>query len=526
MNTLLINLTRFGDLVQTQPVFLGLQAAQRPLTLVCLDAFAPVAGLLRGLDRVAPLPGQDILGALAKDWRAALGRIRAWAEHCAPQPCGDVLNLTPALSARLLARLLAQHRGTEVSGFSLDEHGFGRSDTPWAAFLLTSSNRRGCSPFNLADLLWKAAGLPDGPRPRGVAPPDPQAKAVALQRLEETAGARMKEAQGFVALQLGASDHRRRWPVSSFARIGAMFWEELRLLPVLTGGLEEKELAVRYAAAGGPGLDLTGATTLTQLAATLACCRLLVSNDTGTMHLAAGLGIQVVALFLATAQPWDTGPCVPGAICLEPDLPCHPCSFGAACDHDLRCRAHIPARTVFEQARATLPPSGSDAPAPPSTTGARIWKTVTDQEHFLDLRALSAHEATDRTQWLRMQRLLYRHFLDCKPWPDLSSGPFSGLSPALAAQTLETLALSAQLLELLKGQALLLSQAPRQALKGSFLNAWSRLSELWENSPHFNVLGLLWRTESQESGRDMPSVMTHIDRYAALVAAWRSLLSS
>ena len=44
------------------------------------------------------------------------------------------------------------------------------------------------------------------------------------------------------------------------------------------------------------------------LAAVLRQSRLIVTNDTGTMHLAAGLGVPVLALFLATAQPWDTGP--------------------------------------------------------------------------------------------------------------------------------------------------------------------------------------------------------------------------
>lgn len=35
---------------------------------------------------------------------------------------------------------------------------------------------------------------------------------------------------------------------------------------------------------------------------------MLITNDTGTMHLAAGLNLPILAIFLATAQPWDTGP--------------------------------------------------------------------------------------------------------------------------------------------------------------------------------------------------------------------------
>jgi ADP-heptose:LPS heptosyltransferase len=61
MNLLLVNLTRFGDLLQTQPVVHGLRAQGHRVGLVCLENFAGAAALLEGVDHVAALPGSALL---------------------------------------------------------------------------------------------------------------------------------------------------------------------------------------------------------------------------------------------------------------------------------------------------------------------------------------------------------------------------------------------------------------------------------------------------------------------------------
>ena len=126
-------------------------------------------------------------------------------------------------------------------------------------------------------------------------------------------------------MQLGASEERRQWPAQYFAAVGDNLWHKRKLCPVLLGSPAERPLAEAYAQqAQGPFVDAVGKTDLTQLAALLRRSRMLFTNDTGTMHLAAGLGVSCLAIFLATAQPCDTGPYLPGCCCLEPALPCHP----------------------------------------------------------------------------------------------------------------------------------------------------------------------------------------------------------
>jgi heptosyltransferase-2 len=81
--------------------------------------------------------------------------------------------------------------------------------------------------------------------------------------------------------------------------------------------------------------DLVGRTTLAQLMDELRTCRLLVTNDTGTMHLAAHLGVPTVAIFGST-EPALTGPLGEGHRVLRHHVECSPC-FLRECPLDFRC---------------------------------------------------------------------------------------------------------------------------------------------------------------------------------------------
>jgi len=525
MNTLFINLTRFGDLLQTQPALSAMAREGRRTGLLCLENFAPASRLLRDLHHVHPMPGARILALLDSDWNQALLLHRDTGRACVKDfSPACVVGLTATLSARLLARqlrLAAAALGQpmpDILGFGLDAHGFSTSSSLWAVFLQAATKKRGCSPFNVVDLFCRSAGLQAPPWANELArPSDPTMQAAASILGPLPAGL-----AGFVGLQLGASQDRRRWPVSSFARLGELLSRELGLLPVLLGSPGERHLAERYLALGAPGVDCVGKTGLEELAAVVSRCSLVVSNDTGTMHLAAGLGVPVVGIFLATAQPWDTGPYAEGSLSLEPDMPCHPCEFGTTCPRDHACRQRIPVETVLAACRARL--EASQPAVVDAAKGARIWRAVRDGHGFMSLVCLSGHERDDRSQWVLLQRHVYRHFLDQQPLPPLPRS--ASLSPAASGQARETLQAAEQLLTLMQQQAALLGRAPREPLKKKFLGVWQRVQALFSKSEQFNVLAHVFAVESQESGQNVASLERLAGRYLGLVQAWKQLLPS
>lgn len=522
MNTLFVNLTRFGDLLQTQPAISASAQQGQRIGLYCLENFAPASVLLRDVEHIQPLNGARYLAQLGKDWRRALLLHRCSVRESVKDfPPDKIVGLTASLSARVLGRqlvLAAAAQGQEppeILGFGLDEHGFDSNAGLWTIFLQAATKKRGCSPFNVVDLFCKASGLDRGPWPNELCSPPEEARQAAAAALGELpAGYR-----GYAGLQLGASQDRRRWPVARFAALGRLLAEQLGLLPLLLGSQGERELAERYLAQGAPAVDCVGKTGLQELAALVERCELLVSNDTGTMHLAAGLGRPVAGIFLATAQPWDTGPYLPGSLGIEPDMDCHPCEFGTDCPHNLECRQRIPVATVFAAAQSLV-----QQEAPATTQGARVWRTERQEAGYMGLKCLSHHEADDRTQWVRLQRHIYRHFLDQEAVPPLLQP--SGLSQAAKDDALATLAAAEQLLTLMQQQAAVLMVAPREPVKKKFLATWQRVQGLFSQSSFFNVLSYLFAAESQQAGREMSGVQAFTTRYLDLVASWKSLLQS
>lgn len=509
MQTLVVNLTRFGDLLQSQPAVTGL-AGQGRVGLVCLENFAAAAELLDHVDEVFPLPGQAFLPA-SGGWRKSLGACLEWfgrvRRDFAP---ARVVNLTPSLSARLLG---LGFEDAKRIGLTLDSFGFSNDTSPWAAFLQTASTYRGCSPFNVADLFCRVAGL-TGEHP-------PFALAGAPEALCRKMAARLGEAapqgaKGFLGLQLGASENRRRWPLAHFARLAETAWERLGLCPVVFGSPEEVPLAQRFERESrAPCVRLAGETDLVQLAAALPEMDCLVTNDTGTMHLAAGLGVDVCAVFLCTAQPFDTGPYREGSLCLEPDIDCHPCAFGSACDRLEACRSSIAPETVFAHLAARAAGRGWGRA---TGRGARAWVTVRDEAGFMDLAPLPGQEVDDRYAWVRMQRWYYRQFLDEREAVPLAEAGNS-FTPAAAAELTDALRRTRDMLTLLDSQAGLLAVAPRPALKQKFLAYWQRLQALLRADPRLTVLSGLLLLGSQQCGDDLAAYAGLIRRFLLLVQA-------
>lgn len=508
MSTTVINLTRFGDLLQTQPVFSGLQARGQAADLLCLDAFRGAAALLRDLGRVHALPGARLLARLDHSWPAALAELSSWLDDSGAT--GAVLNLTPTLSARLLGRILAEG---ELTGFGLDAHGFGQYSSPWAVFLQAASTYRGCSPFNLVDLFQRVAGL--APGEFHLRRPEVQA----LERADELLGD--GPGQGRVAFQLGASQDYRRWPVSAFVRAGRVLWAEKGRRPVLLGTAAESHLAREFMTlADFPCTDLSGRTDLETLAAVLSRMDLLLTNDTGTMHLAAGLGVPVAAVFLATAQAFDTGPYLEGSLSLEPDLPCHPCSFGEQCPHGLACRERVDGHAVGVMLAEFL---DSVSPRVPVGLGARVWRAGRDEQGFMDLVSVSNHEDEDRSRWIRIQREVYRQFLDQRwgdagpPWPGAASTFRDGLDRDLERCQL--------LLSLLDGQARLLTLRPDSPVRDKFLVNCQLLEDQLVDNPALGVLGPMWRFQSRDQSSSMTAFLDSCGQYRDLLAALRRRLA-
>ena len=127
--------------------------------------------------------------------------------------------------------------------------------------------------------------------------------------------------QPYTLLVPGAAPHRpaKRWPAARFGELARLLNRQ-GLRPVVAGAGADRPLAAEIAAACPATLDLTGRTTLTDLAGLAARAALAVGNDTGPMHLAAAMGCRCVVLFSGRSDPALTAPRGRVTVLRETDL--------------------------------------------------------------------------------------------------------------------------------------------------------------------------------------------------------------
>lgn len=200
--------------------------------------------------------------------------------------------------------------------------------------------------------LAAALGFPGGPEtPRLEAPAD---LAVQGRVLLEVEG--WNPATPLVAMAPGAAfGSAKRWPAASFAALAdGLAADGVRT--VLLGSAADRSAALELTAAmRSPArpFNLVGHTDLPGLAGVLAHCRTLVTNDSGAMHFAAALGVNVVVMFGPTRER-ETSPRGAGrqAVLTHP-VWCRPCML-RECPLTHRCMTGIPADEVHARVRSLL----------------------------------------------------------------------------------------------------------------------------------------------------------------------------
>ncbi len=145
----------------------------------------------------------------------------------------------------------------------------------------------------------------------------------------------------------------KRWLRERFAEVAAKISAQSSAQWVLFGTKNDAALGDQIAATiDDHCVNRIGQTTLDELIDELRECRLLLTNDTGTMHLAALLSVPVVAIFGST-EPRLTGPLGNGHIILRHHVECSPC-FLRQCPIDFRCMKAVSTQEVVDAVLSIL----------------------------------------------------------------------------------------------------------------------------------------------------------------------------
>ncbi|MEW6322988.1 MAG: glycosyltransferase family 9 protein [Acidobacteriota bacterium] len=359
---LVLQLCRLGDILQTTPMLRGIRR-EHPgahVTLVLHDVFRNVPVPSHLYDRLSIFPyGQvaQTLSTARHDWPLEVSRLREWVRDLGAEPFDLLLNLTHSDLAGFLCAIIPHRR---LSGGRIAADRTRIVEGPWFTYFWASQAARSQGCFNLVDVHSYAAGVaPDGQGLEMAVP------AASHQRMAEWLSSRGLGERPLIAVQLGASEERKRWPAEQMARaINGIAPTEADV--VLVGAKDELQLAARaQAVLTRPVTVAMGETSITELPALLKRAALLVTNDTGTMHVASAMGTRIVDLSTGNVFVHETAPYGEGHFVLEPSMACFPCAAGSTCHH-FSCREAFQPADVTALVRHAL--GRGPLPTPPGAT--------------------------------------------------------------------------------------------------------------------------------------------------------------
>jgi lipopolysaccharide heptosyltransferase II len=187
----------------------------------------------------------------------------------------------------------------------------------------------------------------------------PQDEEYITQILKEN---NISEHEKFAVISPGARSHIKRWPADKFVELISLIAKELKLKVILVGDKGDSPVT-KYITEHSkhPVIDLSGKTTILELTALLKRAKILISNDSGVLHLASYINTPVVAVFGPTDEtkygPWSSNSAI-----VKKEIFCRPCKnaqckFNSSeCMHLVKAQDLMRAITdILAEHRVSLP---------------------------------------------------------------------------------------------------------------------------------------------------------------------------
>jgi heptosyltransferase-2 len=202
------------------------------------------------------------------------------------------------------------------------------------------------------ELLRRAGWLDSVPDETFIGMNVPEEKRLDAAELLLKSGVR----QGVLRIAIGAGasyGSAKCWPSARFAELANRLQSQRDADVILFGTAAEAGVSNAISAEmRHPPVDLTGKTAIANLPALLSQCHLFIGNDSGAMHVAAAVGLPVVAVFGPT-DPFGTAPVTPRCTIVQEKPYCSPC-FLRRCPTDHRCMTKVTPEIVETAAKPWL----------------------------------------------------------------------------------------------------------------------------------------------------------------------------
>ncbi len=400
-----MNITRLGDMLQATPTIAGMKMENPDckVTVLVEKQFDKVCHSIPNIDEVMSIDLGMTVRSLAREGEGILDAYENLSDSVDELRSRDfdyVLNMSSSAYTALLLRLVnVPRRG----GWSSDDEGHRIIESRWAQLFATSvfHQNRQFNSLNLVDVFRCSADVEKHPN-KLLINVEQEDRDYVHRLLGE---AQFTNKGPLVMLQAGASQSKRQWSPVNFIRLVKILTEQHGCRVVLTG--TSKELPIIEPIKAGANTNnvfvAAGKTNIPQLTAMLEMSDILVTGDTGPMHISVAVGTPVVSMFLASAFGFETGPYSEGNLVLQPIIGCGPCNPNKLCSRP-DCHDTISPELIAELTMMRLKEDFTSLPADfPGSKDVHIYRSTFDQHGFCDLVPLMNHN-----DWYQKYREAYR----------------------------------------------------------------------------------------------------------------------
>lgn len=345
---LLIKLTSLGDVIHALPVAASLKKAFPFLKLhwVVEDRCAPLLENHPLLDSVIVYPRKEIQSLITRrKWGQALKLVKNLRRSLKDLNIDLSLDLQGLAKSGLMALMTwAPHR-IGCSGLKEMSYLISRRIPEGKGLHVVDSN------LKAADFLGAKTEVPEF-----IMGIKEEEKAWAKEFLKDGG---LSDESRLIGLQFGAVPPQKCWPLDKYRA----FLEQVSELPqvriILFGDKTDQERLIPHLSKIPPKvINTMGKLSLRQLMSLIEQCQLFIGGDTGPLHLAAGLGLPVIALFGGTDPGWSR-PYGSSHTVLYKKFPCSPCLLTPnnkfpVCQGRCDCMAAISVDEVLDSVRTVL----------------------------------------------------------------------------------------------------------------------------------------------------------------------------
>ncbi len=350
-------MTRMGDIIQTLPLLKRLHEVHPgvQITFLCVSEFSEIARYTPFIHRYIKITASEAYSLKnTNDKKPIIEKILN--HPFTKEKYNLVINLTHDSESGYISNHITSDT---KSGLICEDEPIGYISDTWGRYLFSIVQNRLENSFNLVDIHMGMGKVSHKPIDNYLTVSER-----ALQNVQSW----LKKSSCFqkrslVVFHLGASKSHRVWPVESFVRLGIMLVNETNSVIILTGRGNQEKLSVHkflklWHEAGQSTsfiINTVDQLDIHHLTALISKANLLISGDTGPIHIAAATGTKTIGIYLATAYPGETAPYGREHIVISPNINCYPClrkPETGACN--MECIDQIKPEYVFPIAKEVL----------------------------------------------------------------------------------------------------------------------------------------------------------------------------